>query len=185
MPQLFRSSTRWAIYLRDGLTCVYCGVSLHELVRRRDGNFLSLDHINLRSGGGTNAAENLVTACFACNHRRGARSISAFARELGFPRSTLLNRINQRVRRGTAEYRLAAQIVLGQLEGFPAAQVVLDHDFLVRTRWQTRNLDVQHWKHLMDEEALFCPYCQRGRAFSAPQESHAGDDAGDVEDIPF
>lgn len=184
MPQVFRSSTRWAIYFRDNLTCVYCKVTLLELLRRRDGNFLSLDHIKLRSKGGTNEATNLVTACFECNHRRGTRSVSAFARELGLPRSTLLDRISERARRDLEEHRLTAQLALGQREGFPAAQAVLDHDFLVRARWQANNLDVQHWKHLMDEEALFCPHCQRVRTFYDPQTPPLNLVVED-EDIPF
>ena len=59
-----RDSTRFAIYARDGWDCVYCrGV----FPLRHDGFLLTLDHIIPRSRGGTNAAHNIVTACYSCN----------------------------------------------------------------------------------------------------------------------
>jgi 5-methylcytosine-specific restriction endonuclease McrA len=69
-----RQSTRLALYLRDGLACVYCGQSVD------DGVTLTLDHIVPVSKGGTNRPENLVTCCHTCNCARGNRSMPAFAR---------------------------------------------------------------------------------------------------------
>jgi hypothetical protein len=59
---------RIAIYLRDGLACVYCGASL-------ESEQMSIDHIRPRSKGGSNSATNLVTACLKCNRCRGDRHI--------------------------------------------------------------------------------------------------------------
>ena len=64
---------RLAIYLRDGLACVYCGATVE------DGATLSLDHLTPHSHGGTNASGNLITSCRTCNSARGDRSIEEFA----------------------------------------------------------------------------------------------------------
>lgn len=59
-----RNDKRLAIYMRDGLQCVYCGASLE------DGAQFTLDHIMPHSDGGSNEATNLVTSCRACNVQR-------------------------------------------------------------------------------------------------------------------
>jgi hypothetical protein len=69
-----RQERRLAIYLRDGLACVYCGAAVE------DGTILTLDHVIPHSLGGSNAATNLVTCCHRCNSSRGNRSLPAFAR---------------------------------------------------------------------------------------------------------
>ena len=68
-----RRERRLAIYLRDGLSCVYCGASVE------DGAQFSLDHIKPHSQGGSNASSNLVTACTRCNCSRGDRPVAQFA----------------------------------------------------------------------------------------------------------
>ena len=68
-----RPSTRLAIYLRDGLACVYCAAAAET------GTTLCLDHVIPASKGGGNAPRNLVTACKRCNDSRGNRSLSVFA----------------------------------------------------------------------------------------------------------
>ena len=67
-----RKERRLAIYLRDGLACVYCGVGME------DGAFLSLDHVKPWSKGGNNESCNLVTCCKRCNDSRGNRGLRAF-----------------------------------------------------------------------------------------------------------
>jgi 5-methylcytosine-specific restriction endonuclease McrA len=57
--------TRREIFVRDHHTCQYCGV------RTRD---LTLDHIIPRSKGGRHAWDNLVSACYECNHKKGQRT---------------------------------------------------------------------------------------------------------------
>lgn len=69
-----RQEKRLAIYLRDGLACVYCGDSVEN------GASLSLDHLKPASKGGQNSADNLVTCCQKCNSSRGARSVRSFCR---------------------------------------------------------------------------------------------------------
>ena len=68
-----RPEKRLAIYLRDGLACIYCGATLE------DGAQLSLDHVMPHSKGGSNDASNLVTACSRCNSSRGNRPVAEFA----------------------------------------------------------------------------------------------------------
>lgn len=58
-------SLRFAVLVRDGFCCQYCG-------RRAPDVALEVDHRTPRSRGGSNRADNLVTACFDCN--RGKRA---------------------------------------------------------------------------------------------------------------
>jgi 5-methylcytosine-specific restriction endonuclease McrA len=58
--------SRRAIFLRDSYTCQYCGTRPHVL---------TLDHVVPKSRGGRNTWENMVTACGACNHRKGGRTL--------------------------------------------------------------------------------------------------------------
>jgi len=57
--------TRREIFQRDRYTCQYCGVK---------GKDLTLDHVHPRHRGGKHTWENLVSACRACNHRKGGRT---------------------------------------------------------------------------------------------------------------
>ncbi|MBI2374699.1 MAG: HNH endonuclease [Deltaproteobacteria bacterium] len=59
--------SRQNIYLRDGLTCQYCG-------RRHARSGLNLDHVIPRSKGGRTAWENVVCCCIPCNVRKGGRT---------------------------------------------------------------------------------------------------------------
>lgn len=54
---------RFAVYERDGFTCLHCDATEN----------LSLDHIHPYSLGGEDALENLQTLCRSCNSRKGAR----------------------------------------------------------------------------------------------------------------
>jgi len=68
-----RQEKRLAIYLRDGCACAYCGAAVET------GAQLTLDHLRPVSKGGSNEAQNLVTACVSCNSARGRRSVVTFA----------------------------------------------------------------------------------------------------------
>lgn len=57
--------TRREVFARDHERCQYCG---------RRGGDLTLDHVVPRGRGGAHVWENLVTACHACNHRKGGRT---------------------------------------------------------------------------------------------------------------
>jgi 5-methylcytosine-specific restriction endonuclease McrA len=55
---------RREVFARDAYTCQYCG--------RQSGD-LTLDHVMPRHRGGSHTWDNLVTACKACNHRKGGK----------------------------------------------------------------------------------------------------------------
>ncbi len=58
---------RLRIYMRDKFRCQYCG-------EKKAAGALTLDHILPRSRGGDNSPVNIVTACVACNNRKGDRT---------------------------------------------------------------------------------------------------------------
>ena len=60
-PSRHPAFTRFNVFLRDRFTCQYCGA--------RDD--LTFDHLVPRSRGGQTTWENVVTACSACNLRKG------------------------------------------------------------------------------------------------------------------
>ena len=59
--------TNAALFARDRMLCLYCGdhFTRGELTR---------DHVVPLSRGGTDAWENVVTACLACNVRKGCKT---------------------------------------------------------------------------------------------------------------
>lgn len=59
--------TRREVFLRDHYSCQYCGVKTRDL---------TLDHVIPRHRGGKHTWENLVSACRACNHRKGGKSLA-------------------------------------------------------------------------------------------------------------
>ena len=78
--------TRREVFLRDQYTCQYCGTKTREL---------TLDHVLPRHCGGSHSWENLVSACKACNHRKGGRT----------PREAHMSLIRQpRTPKGTSLY---------------------------------------------------------------------------------
>ncbi|GIK98255.1 MAG: HNH endonuclease [Alphaproteobacteria bacterium] len=58
--------TRFNVFLRDRFCCQYCNsaFSTHDL---------TFDHVIPRSRGGRTSWQNVVTACQACNLRKGSR----------------------------------------------------------------------------------------------------------------
>jgi len=66
-----RPEKRKAIYVRDGLQCVYCGADVEE-------TRLTLDHLLPFELGGGNGASNLVTACASCNCAKGKKTLRQF-----------------------------------------------------------------------------------------------------------
>jgi 5-methylcytosine-specific restriction endonuclease McrA len=59
--------TRRNVMLRDAFQCQYCGW-------RRPVSELDIDHVLPRCRGGGDSWANLVTACQACNRRKGRRT---------------------------------------------------------------------------------------------------------------
>lgn len=107
-----RHSTRLAIYLRDGLACVWCGVGAES------GVSLTLDHLTPRADGGTNQSTNLVTACRDCNSARQDTPASAWAERWGRNVRSIRNHARTALDRGRARELLAARgSVAGAIEG--------------------------------------------------------------------
>lgn len=65
-PRVRVKLTRREIFMRDNFTCQYCGSA---------GGDLTVDHVLPRSRGGPHTWDNVVTACRACNHRKGGKTI--------------------------------------------------------------------------------------------------------------
>ena len=59
--------SRQSIFARDGGRCQYC---LREVAKAS----FSFDHVIPRVQGGVTSWENIVTACMACNQRKGGRT---------------------------------------------------------------------------------------------------------------
>jgi len=58
--------TRFNVFLRDRFSCQYCG----------SGEELTFDHLLPRSKGGQTNWDNVVTACSACNVKKGGRLLN-------------------------------------------------------------------------------------------------------------
>ncbi len=154
MSALKKPSTRWSIYLRDGLQCVYCGVTLQHLVQDQENNFFTLDHSVARSSGGSHEpSENLYTCCYHCNVAKGTMSIRQWSKEVGVNYSTLRSRLLVRRNRPLKEYRVAARALLGHFEGIPRADLVEQHNLIVQRQWAsgTRldeiDLELHQWAY--------------------------------------
>jgi len=59
--------SRVNVLARDNFTCAYCG----EKKTMRELNY---DHVIPRMQGGKTVWENIVTSCYPCNDRKGART---------------------------------------------------------------------------------------------------------------
>ena len=59
--------TNPALFARDQHLCLYCGRQYHR-------GTLTRDHVQPVSKGGRDIWENVVTACFHCNSRKGSRT---------------------------------------------------------------------------------------------------------------
>ena len=62
-----KPKTKFDVLRRGNFSCVYCG-------RKAPDVQLHVDHVVPISCGGTNAIENLVSACSECNVGKGART---------------------------------------------------------------------------------------------------------------
>ncbi len=105
-----RREKRVAIYLRDGMCCVYCGRSAPD-----HGVLLTLDHILARELGGSNEHTNLVTACFSCNSKKQdatTREWFATLRDVGVDTDKLGAKIRRHVARPLAPYFAEAKQLL-------------------------------------------------------------------------
>lgn len=67
VPKQTRALSRKNILMRDRYTCQYC----HESF---SGNELTLDHVLPRAQNGESSWENLVAACYPCNHKKSNKT---------------------------------------------------------------------------------------------------------------
>jgi 5-methylcytosine-specific restriction endonuclease McrA len=58
--------SRRAVFRRDNFTCQYCGLQ---------SNRLTIDHVIPRHRGGKHVWNNVVSACPACNRRKGGKTL--------------------------------------------------------------------------------------------------------------
>ena len=65
--ELLPGLTNSKLFARDRCVCAYCGRQFHD-------SDLTREHIVPVSTGGEHTWMNLVTACRACNHRKGPRT---------------------------------------------------------------------------------------------------------------
>ncbi len=67
--------SRKGVLIRDGYTCIYCGVqpgmAAHGKVLVKSD--FTVDHILPRSRAGKDHWTNTACACYSCNHRKGNR----------------------------------------------------------------------------------------------------------------
>lgn len=83
LPKRTVSFSRKNIFERDRFTCQYCGVkppSKRAALKWMEQKSLTFDHIIPRSRGGKTTWENIVTACYECNRKKGNKSLE----ELGW-----------------------------------------------------------------------------------------------------
>ena len=110
------NAERMAIYLRDGLACTWCGQAFE------DGITLSLDHVQPRSLGGGDTADNLITACHRCNSIRKSRSVREFARAAaqftGCKPYHIEKQIKRSLRRDMTRSRFEAQKLMNRRGGY-------------------------------------------------------------------
>jgi len=97
-----RPTTRLALYLRDGLCCVYC-------LQDWSVNGLTLDHVVDRTDGGNNDPTNLVSSCMRCNALKRQRGWQGFAEALDISPSWLKRRIQEQATPLTTHLRRRAR----------------------------------------------------------------------------
>lgn len=159
-----RPAKRWAIYYRDKLRCVYCSVTLADILVEYDDNFLTIDHVTPRSRGGTHEAGNLVTACYACNLLKARDTLLAFTTKTGGNYNTIKSRVRMARTRDMTAHTATARAALGMTEGFEVLTIVADHDWLVKRQWAPDDYDALYWAHVRgDQTELWCSKCQRAQ----------------------
>ena len=80
------------MFARDGYRCVYCG-QVYET------EALTVDHVQPKVRGGDDSGGNVVTACSACNTRKGHRRIAEFLRDEPASRANFFRLATQVYRR--------------------------------------------------------------------------------------
>lgn len=109
-----RKDLRLAVYLRDGMACMWCGSTLE------DGAQLTLDHVTPHTNGGTNEVSNLVTCCHKCNSVRADRPAAEFAAVTaaylnhGITAAQIMDAITEHTAKAIKAYRDEAKQILSR-----------------------------------------------------------------------
>lgn len=109
-----RQDKRLAIFLRDGLACVWCGDSAEN------GAKLTADHVVPAALGGRNVETNVVTCCSRCNSSKGKRTAAAFAKSVagylnhGVTAKEILGHVRACVARELMPYRAEAKTLIAR-----------------------------------------------------------------------
>ena len=61
--------SRVNVMSRDNFVCQYCG-------KRHEMSGLNYDHVVPRAKGGKTIWENIVTSCYACNDKKGSKTVA-------------------------------------------------------------------------------------------------------------
>ena len=77
------------LWLKEGKKCHWCGRATRLTVEDASDQ-ATIEHIIPRGRGGTNAPENLVSACKACNGRRNSEDMK------GLPEGALMAKSNKK-----------------------------------------------------------------------------------------
>jgi len=109
-----RQPKRWAVHVRDGLRCQWCGVVIPDV------ESYTLDHLRPRSQGGGHGESNLVTSCHGCNSLRRDMAWWEFASL--FPGAR--GRIERARRRSIARHRKMVKRLISSL-GYQGAREAL------------------------------------------------------------
>jgi hypothetical protein len=107
---------RFDVFKRDGFVCQYCGAHPPQVT-------LHCDHIVAVVEGGTNDADNLVTACEACNLGKGARALADVPASLQSRAAEMAEREEQL--RGYTEVAMARRNRLEE-QSWDVAEIFMD-----------------------------------------------------------
>jgi hypothetical protein len=89
---------RFEVFKRDAFTCAYCGRTPPDVL-------LHIDHIVPLAAGGTDALDNLITACSDCNLGKGASGLNVR------PASSVSEERVQELQERIAQARAYAELV--------------------------------------------------------------------------
>lgn len=91
--------TRFEVFKRDRFTCAYCGRTPPDVL-------LEVDHVLPVAAGGSDAMENLVTACWECNSGKSDRLLDESTAPVIRPET--VSEMSERVEQAKA-YAVAVQ----------------------------------------------------------------------------
>lgn len=92
---------RFEVFKRDRFTCSYCGSHPPDVL-------LEVDHVIPMAAGGSDAMENLVTACWDCNRGKSDRLLDEGGRPMVSPKT--VEALEERLEQAKAFMELQGQL---------------------------------------------------------------------------